>query len=263
VPKRPKPNRLFALALFLLFVHPCAAQKSSASKAELDAITARGRLLAEYDVAAWHSTDAVQALNPDKASVGRYIGRKTDTGWVVEYGHLNSARDRFQIAYEASQGARPDQFVVTKLDPPREDKGFYLFAARAIEAALANFQGAGVPYNVYVLPADDGQIYVYFVPGQTSNDVYYYGADARYLISADGLTIVEQRQLHKSLLQFNPKPQGVKTLASGYHTHVLSDVPEDTDVFYVLNRHPLIPEYIGTKKRIYVIATDGTIAIGK
>ena len=68
-------------------------------------VTARGRALYEYDQAAWHATDAVQAMHPPDQSVGRYIARKSDTGWTVAFGHLNDQRDRFLIGYEATQGA--------------------------------------------------------------------------------------------------------------------------------------------------------------
>jgi hypothetical protein len=45
---------------------------------------------------------------------------------------------------------------------------------------------------------------------------------------------------------------------------VLSNLPEDSDVFYVLSRKPSIPEYIGTMdEKIFVVQVDGTILIGK
>lgn len=53
-------------------------------------------------------------------------------------------------------------------------------------------------------------------------------------------------------------------MAAGVHTHILSDVPEDTDVFYVLTRKPSIPEMIGTRShKFYEISTDGTIREAK
>ena len=78
--------------------------------------------------------------------------------------------------------------------------------------------------------------------------------------------MLEKRQMHKTILEFNSNDNssGIKKLEAGYHTHVLSNIPEDSDVFYVLNRKPSIPEYIGTQsKKIYVVQTDGTIILGK
>jgi hypothetical protein len=69
---------------------------------------------------------------------------------------------------------------------------------------------------------------------------------------------VAKRQLHKTIIEVAP-PKGTPTLAS-FHTHVLTDVPEDTDVFHVLTRQPPQPEIIGTlNKKVYEISPDGTI----
>lgn len=44
--------------------------------ADLQPTTARGRTLAEYDVASWHATDVVQDLKPEKGSTRYYIAKK-------------------------------------------------------------------------------------------------------------------------------------------------------------------------------------------
>lgn len=84
-------------------------------------------------------------------------------------------------------------------------------------------------------------------------------------MTADGGTIVEKRQLHKSILEIEPSSIPIGTTPSaGFHTHVLSDAPEDTDVFHVLTRQPSQPEFIGTRnKKLYEISVDGTIREGK
>ncbi len=257
-------KRLLVLSLLLLIFPAAFAKKKTESAPIMPEITARGRMLYEYDQAAWHASDAVQALNPPKESLGRYIAKKSDSGWTVAFGHLNDTRDKFLIGYEAIQGSSPQEFTARKLDEPRPDASFYLFAARAIDTALQDFRGEKRPYNVAVLPAASDQLYVYVMPAQTQNDVYPLGGDARYLISSDGNTIVEKRQLHKTIIENRGDlPKGA-TPAAGLHTHVLSDVPEDTDVFHVLARRPSMPEYIGTKnKKLYTIETDGTIREGK
>jgi hypothetical protein len=50
-----------------------------------------------------------------------------------------------------------------------------------------------------------------------------------------------------------------KKTAGGFHTHILTDTPEDTDVFHVLRRTTPVPEFVGTKSGTYVVNTDGTI----
>ena len=244
--------------IVLLFTFVGLAQRTApASKTELAEITERGQRLYAYDVAAWHSTDAVMALSPPEGSFVRYIAQKNGSVWTVAYGKLTEKRDKFLIAYEAVQGATSKEFKVKKFDAPKEDTGFFLFAARAIDVAVKDFGGATRPYNVAVLLAKENQLYVYLVPAQTKVGVFPLGGDVRYLISADGQKVVEKRQLHKSVIEFSV-PEGVKP-ETGYHTAVLDDAPEDTDVFHVLARQPKIAELVVTNKYVYRIAEDGTI----
>ena len=72
--------------------------------------------------------------------------------------------------------------------------------------------------------------------------------------------------MHKTILDidYSPSSNKLTQTVGGIHTHVLSNVPEDSDVFHVLRRKPSIPEYIGTMdKKIWVIQTEGTILLGK
>ena len=70
-------------------------------------------------------------------------------------------------------------------------------------------------------------------------------------------------------LPFDPSPKRIwfggsipgKKMAAGFHTHVLSDLPEDTDVFHVLTQDPPIPEFVGTPHFTYQVKADGTIQI--
>ena len=238
------------------------------TEAELAAISERGRALAEYDQAAWHATDALQTANPKTAEGQHYIAKKEYGKWTVAFGALNAGKSKFLIGYEADQDAKPKEFTVRKTEPPRDDTGFYLFAARAIELASAEFGKVSRPYNTAVLPVtgadgknQQGPLYVYFYPGQTKAGVYPLGGDARYLVSADGMKIIEKRQMHKTVLDVAPM-KGKKTVA-GFHNHVLSDVPEDTDVLHVLQQDPPLPEFVSTAHFMYEIAANGSIRIKK
>ena len=248
----------YALLVLLIASIATSAQTertTPATGAELAQITERGKNLAAYDVAAWYGTDAVVALKPTEGSVVRYIAKRTGDRWTVAFGRLNETRDKFLIAYEATQGSTPKEFNASKLGPPREDAGFFLFAARAIDTALADFEGEARPYNVAVLPAPSDRLYVYVVPAQTENGVYPLGGDARYLISGDGLKMIEKRQMHKAIIEYS----GAANAAAGYHTAIMDQIPEDTDVFHVLARKPSVPEWVATKSFVYQIQPDGSI----
>jgi hypothetical protein len=247
------------LIAFLVCTPSISAQKSKPlSDSELAAITARGRMLAGYDTASWYATDAVKALNPAEGVIGRYIARKTDAGWVVVFGKFNETKDAFLVVYEATQASGPREFTVKTYDPPQKDTAFFYIAAKAIEISLQNSQLERRPYNTYVLPLDSRQLYVYVLPAQTVADVYPFGGDTRFLVSADGTSIIETRRLHKTILENHPGASGAKQVG-GFHTHILTDTPEDTDVFHVLRQTKPVPEFVGTQNGIYTVETDGTI----
>jgi hypothetical protein len=237
-----------------------ARASSRPSDAELAAITERGRLLAEYDAAAWRTTDAVFAMHPKDGSLNRYIAHKAEAGWVVDFGRLSVTGDKFLVAYEATQSGDPSQFTIKGFDPAREDTGWNLLAAKGVGTAASDFGGTNRPYNIAVLPGEGRSLYVYFYPAQIKAGVYPLGADVRYHISADGTKIMEKRQMHKTIIEYGPVSSSEKESA-GYHTHVLSDVPEDTDVLLVLTRQPHVPEIVMTPTYMYTIGVDGRITV--
>jgi hypothetical protein len=250
-------------ALAMLTMADSPQGKEPPSKDELAAITQRGLDLAGYDAAGWHASDAVQAKNPKPGIVVRYIARNTGKGWMVAFGKLNDKQDKFLIGYEATQGAAPLVFDVKEFTPPKADKGFFLSAAKAIDTALKDFtehfEGERRPYNVAVLPAEKDQWWVYLVPAPTRVGIWPLGGDVRYLISSDGHNIVAKRQLHKSVIEVEPPKDQNNQQMAGIHTHVLSDTPEDTDVFHVLTRKPTVPEYVSTEHFLFTVEADGSI----
>src|ERR1043166_854525 len=157
----------------LVFAASGSAQRSKpGSVEELSAITERGRSLYAYDEAAWHGTDAVLALKPPKGSFESYIAQKTGDRWTVVFGKLNENRTAYLIAYEAIQSSSPKEFVAKHYDQLKQDKDFYLSSALAIDIAKADFGKVNRPYNVAVLPASGGQLYLYLVPAQTVGNVF-------------------------------------------------------------------------------------------
>lgn len=124
---------------------------------------------------------------------------------------------------------------------------------------MRDFHGDIHRYDIAVLPAESNQMYVYIYPAQSIKGVFLYGGDVRYLVSPDGSAIVEKHQMHKTILESRGNLGPGKTVVGGVHSHILSDVPEDTDVFYVLVRKPPVPEAIGAGKHVYQIQVDGTI----
>ena len=252
-------------ALLFLSAPTVHAQAGRPTDAELADITARGRALAAYDFAAWHGTDALGPLNPVPGTITKYIARQTSDGWTVAFGKVTASRDTFLISYEAvrrSAGGEFEGFTGISHAKPLVDTDYYVRAARAIDTATVDFGTVRRSYNVAALPTASGNWYVYLFPAPTRAGFWPLGADARYLISADGRTILERRRLHNSVIEFSAssvrQPPG-SAIQAGVHTAVLAEIPEDTDVYHVLSRTPKVPEYVMTDHFIYRIDTDGKI----
>jgi hypothetical protein len=231
-------------------------------RSELDAITQRGRLLADYDRAAWFATDAVLALRPDQNLVRGYLARhRADGLWEVVFGRLDAAGNEFLVAYRAVQrGTGDTSYLATALSPRESDGDWYARAARALDVARAAFGAAKRPYNAMVVPAGDaGDLFVYLVPAPTRPGTFPLGADVRYRVSRDGRTLIDQRRLHNTVLEYPHAARPGAQLVAGTHTAVLDDRPEDTDVFHVLTREPKLPEYVVSKSYFFKIDVDGRI----
>ena len=142
-------HRLFSwvlLATPFFFALPTLAQQGVvASDADLAATTARGRLLYEYDQAAWHASDAVLALHPPKETLGQYIAQKRDARWVVVFGHLKDARDAFLISAQATQGSSPTEFTAEVFDTPHNDAAFFQPLPRLSSWRKGHFRGQELP----------------------------------------------------------------------------------------------------------------------
>ena len=228
-------------------------------KATLAGITERGRALYAYDQAAAAGTDAIFSLKPkpDTAGLTHYLCLHTPKGWRFVFPKWNAAHDHVIIAYEAVETA-PGKFTARKIDPPEVASNAIQVRELALELAIDDFKKPSRPYNTAILPAPGGNFYVYLYPGQIKANTWPIGGDVRYTISSDGKRIVDKRPLHKSILDAEPKP-GSNEVA-GYHFHILTDLPEDTDVLYVMSRKPSMPEYVGVGKMFYLVNIDGTIA---
>jgi hypothetical protein len=253
-----------ALAIAALLASPTASPPPiPPSTAELAAITDRGRMLADYDAAAWHASDALTAIKPDPTALGDFIAQKGPLGWIVAFGRLSDRRDSFSIAYEATQSVDGSSYTIKTESPQLLDTGFFLNAARAVEVARQSVNLVqGYHYNYAVLPADDGKLWVYFYPGQTQSDIYLLGGDTRFLISGDGTQVLENRRMHNSVLELPaPREENGRTPAAGMHSEFLADEPEDSDVFFELTRRPAMPEFVRTPHFLYQIGTDGNITV--
>jgi hypothetical protein len=251
----------FLVAPIVIAAPLAAIAEQPPTSATLAEISARGRLLAGYDRAAWHATDAVLALHPDNSLVGNYIAKQEATGkWRVVFGKRSPTEDSFLISYEAVQLDSPSAFAASARVPPIADTAWFLKASRTVDTVRAAFRPEPQrPYNIAVLPSPSGDWFVYVYPAVTTAGVWPLGGDTRYTVSADGQTILSTRQLHRAILERTLQNESDSKVVAAFHTHALACIPEDTDVFVVLSRQPQVREYIVCEPFMYVVEIDGAI----
>ncbi len=229
------------------------------SKKELLQISKRGVFLAEYDQATHFATNTLLKARPDKSKIQQYVAQGTKKGWIVAFGQLSKDRKQFMIYYLAVQKGKADQFKILKFKSPKRDKGYNLRAARALKLCHKDFMKRNRitrPYNNLVIPAANGKLWVYLVPAPMKRGIQPLGGDTRYLVSRNGLKILKRRRLHRGIIEIDHSKKEV-----GFHVVILDDLPEDTDVFYVVTREPRIPEIVLAMRKdwVYQINTNGTI----
>ena len=254
---------LVLLALSLALPSLALAQPASPPAPDaLAQITARGRALQDYDQAAWHASDAAMAASAgNKAGMGLFIAQHQNGKWIVDFGDLDASGTAFVTVIEAV-GNDSQTFTAQRLATPRNDTGFLVAAAHAIRSAESHFQPPQRwPYNVAVLPNPDGTMYVYLYPAPVQKGHFPLGGDERYLISADGATILDDHRMHRTILDLDAAPRSVNgsTMVAQVHNDIFSSVPEDTDVFHVLQEVPPIESYVVAQGHSFLIHTDGTI----
>jgi hypothetical protein len=144
------------------------------------------------------------------------------------------------------------------------DTGYFLRAARAVEASVAMFRPTvRRPYAAMAIPADDGPWWwVYIYPTQIQAGLYPRGGDMRFRVSADGRVVLEFRQMHDEIDEYSARTARSASVTKPESQVVVSgEAPEDTDVFHVIQRRPALPELVRAAHFQYRIDVDGSVRL--
>lgn len=224
-------RRLF-LVLALLFAAPSLALAQAPDEAaRVERANARGKLIYDFDQAAWHSTDVLLKKLPQ--------GRRPELrGWVVE-----PDGDALSVLYFGLDGDKPyglfeARFSGGKVISSREIKPGQprdltprqqrMSAARGALTGLTVRPCTRGPFNTVILPpeSDAAPVEVYVLSPQVTVGEYPFGGHFLVAIGADG-KIASSRPFMKSCLNNSVPPNAFASMVS----HMLDPTPTEIHVW--------------------------------
>ena len=234
---------------------------------QLDSITRQAKVLFEYDEAVQRAIALLRKNKVPTDEIALSFSQKTDAGREVVFGKLSPNQEAFLIVYRVFFPINGEAKLRSPAEPER-DVDYYLSAAKSIGVALDHYRIQLRPYDYAILPEGEDKFNVYIYPAVVTPGVYPLGGDVLFVISRKDFSVLDAKQLHRSILEVDhSKPGENQQIAAGIHSVVTDTKPVITDVFHVLKRKPAIPEYVVISLEntapedapLFIIEPDGSI----
>lgn len=256
--KWPK-SILVLMTLFILCIN-VFAEEIAPSTGEIAKIEKRGKEIADYERAAIRATDLLLTSKPDQSKLEIYIAINHDGIWMVYFGKISEDRNEFIVAhfYSCPNGLFREMKVVQNVKVASKD---ILPLAKAIKLALRSIETRFPKYNTNVFREGNGTITVYLTPGNEKPEVILFGGDYKLSISPDGTKVLNRTLFHKSVLELPLHMKDGRESAGAFHTHVLNDLPTETDIALILLNPQLAPHFIAGPIWFSRIDVNGKITI--
>lgn len=244
-----------------------AAVAAQPAQAELDAVGARGRLLWEYDQAAWHSTDRMRAKLPNPERVLRgFIVEPVPGGHRAIYYGLNG-REAYPVYTADVRGGRviADGVVPEGARTPLNPTLQRMIQAREVAAGSGYRPCGAQTFNTVVIaPVNASEpIDVYLLTPQPARDAFPFGGHYRVRVDAAG-RIASKRGFARSCLTM-PKPSrgpGGEKPVGMVVSHLLDPHPTEIHVFNSLAAK--FPVYVPVPSgQLYRVAGEKIRAVAK
>lgn len=227
--------------------YPCWAQDAPPPIRQFDLPTIQklGHDMYVQDQAAWHATDALQALH----SVAELQKEKVH-GWIVEADgrlvrFIRDGEGGPEAAYDINYASgKPVVSVPQDRHLSDTEKAQHSASLLAIKSIT---QRCGENYNTVVLRDPEGDGWLAWALAATLNpDRIMMGGHIRLTVSADGTAVIRRDALSRSCTILG-KSEGGRQADSVLITQLVSDIPVETAVFKSLEHR--IPIFISTPDR--------------
>lgn len=256
---------ILCICLLLTFTALPIQAQDHPEQTAIDEVNRLGRMIYDYDQAAWHGTDAVlPLLQENQGSMGTtvksYVVEQTEEGmWRVMFGRLTPDSTGYEIAFEAKLDTAYGVSSTIAYEQGEIESGFPADAGKALALAKQNFQAPQqVTYNTVALPVTEDSLYVYLLPAPPAKNVFFIGSDRRYTYDTRRGTLAGSKQLHQSMLTMDLRRQPEMITIS---TAVLTAIPTETDVFFAISRPAETPSavnhYVMTGEEVFSLNQNG------
>lgn len=261
--KLQKGTLLFMILLFASAPRGRASEQVPSAEA-LTLIENRAILLADYERAVTKATQLLTANTQNRYSAFEsYIALKEKAMWLVFFGHIQDEVGAFLItnSFQCSDLSCDKMASVEDLKINARE---IFELAKAAQLALL-FLGVNFSdYDTKVFREKDRSVTVYVTPSSKKEGIELIGGDFKFSISPDASEIFTKTTLHKNILEVPMPSSGTNKVAGGFHTHVLNDLPTETDVAFILLNPQLAPNYIvGPTWMSYIDANGRIKVLGK
>ncbi len=220
-----------------------------------DEILAEGKLLYRLEKASWNGTDDFLSRFPDKRnSIGGYLSYESDSHEIMTIFFSRENNDSLLVRYQFdSIPNTPLEIDTLNLRVTSLEKDLIEIRQDAIKRISSNSDNFFTFYKntalnpIPLIQGKERKVFVLTGP-QVSNLVIIRND---YLLEYDKKNSLKNKiQIHKSLLQYPYKSDDPKNkLESTYHSHVVSDYINSTDICTLL----LYKDYVEWKQH-YVMS---------
>jgi hypothetical protein len=147
--------------------------------------------------------------------------------------------------------------------PPLSERNAAQLHAIATASQHPSFEPTSERYNQVVIPTAESRWAVYLIAATTDPNLVMLGRHYRFLISADGGSVVEWRAFSKTALALELHPAGMPedaSLEALVVTHLLDPIPTELHVWAALNYRTKLGVVIGSGT-VWMIDVDGSITL--
>jgi hypothetical protein len=271
-----KPSRIFALIVVALVALPVMAEQTATESTERNADAVepniaetirRGKMLYDFDQAAWHSTDALAAKAGDMAKL-KLAGRvvvPVEAGLQAIYYGRNDA-GRYAIFTGIWNGTKIVDSIYSKGETGPALSAEANAYADIIEMLMAGkLETKDLWYcnkarpNFALLPGEEsGTFYLYFMTAQQKNNIYPLGGHHRLTIR-DG-KVVAQRKFTNSCIDLGGGEAAGQSPSMFYLTHMLDDNPTEIHVFTAIASRTAVVVGTTENKQTWFVTPKGNSA---